>query len=198
MKKFLNWIAAVLIVFGSYKFYEMYNIKKIEKEIKGTKIGEYLKTIYGSTITIEDVVLVKDKNKEKTYTGIVTFKRNGKSCTRPIKVTYDSQFRGKEIEYHYGLDFRCFLENKDILLEDVDVFYKALKFKSRSGLYHFDLIETKYISPGVVRCTLKCNNTSPIHFPNNHKQGSTFIADLHITVANDGDSITYELQDVLE
>ena len=238
MKAFLNviWVIAC-IAFAGYAFYDHFfgekaskedlSGKEVAKEVKEKHIRTYLNNFYGS-VTVDDVVLVKDKNKEKTYSGKVTFRRNGNTYTRPIKVTY--KMHDYNTEYFYGFDFRRYREDQDILVEDADALIRNLISKNQTrfvaeGISDFQLINAKFISPGVVRCTLKVKyyqalfkgvnysasaldtdtisvsvsgSDSESESDSDNSKPDIIKADLHINLTANDDGITYELKEIKE
>lgn len=224
MQDLIKWVIVAIIFVGGYFAYDYYLGECPEKEIAALvedkdKFSSYLEEIYGD-ISIEKVKLKKDKKDKsgKTYRGRITFERKDKEYTRPIYIVFEkkpTRMNLDEQKINFGIDYRCYTDDKFVLIEDADVLFDIMKSGKSIGETKGSLSQYKkppkwlndcqvqsveHISKGEVLCVIKYapakNSQRDPECP--YDWGETFTVKLVVKVAEDGQTMTWELKDPLE
>jgi len=163
---FFSWkiILLLLLFAGGYYFIVMPWLEKHSQEEQKEQMRNEIINLFTSKDFIYYGAQVADiQPQQDSGIYMVTFRRNGKLYTRPVRRRQSTIDKGR---YFTEMAFK-YSEKPEYLVEDADLFWEKIK-KDNPNLASYRLIEAKPLTPGIVRCT----------FSNGEETGK---ADLQIT-----------------
>lgn len=228
MSALIKLLLIAALVFGGYKIYDylwgecpadevvelVENHEDVKKYLEDNFCGDV------KSIAVKKIRLRKDKEdkENKTFRGQIIFERMNKEYTRPFYVKFievPSRMNKNEQPFVFGIDYRCYIDDKYALIEDAEILFDRLKSgKSKDPKKRFSAVleapplwfkycyikGVKHVSAGVIRCEIQYspgNQHSEI-LKSPFRPEEKFTVDMVVDVEENGEKMTWQLKEVEE